>query len=239
MTHINIAIDGPAGAGKSTIARLLAKKLSIIYVDTGAMYRAIGYYVVKHNDFGLDLKQTFDQVIKSQIYKFIEQHIEELSIEIEYRQGEQYVILNGQDVSSYIRTQEMGQMASVVSANKRVRLYGVWLQQRIAAKSSVVMDGRDIGTFVLPDAPLKIFLTASAKIRALRRYHQLLEKGESPDLDSLTNEIVERDFRDMNRDFAPLKKAEDAIVIDTSDMTIDQVVESLYEMANHVYEEVM
>lgn len=231
---INIAIDGPAGAGKSTIAKALAKELSIIYVDTGAMYRAIGYYVKVNNDFGFDPKQD-DAQEDSRLKQYLEEHIDEISIDIEYVDGTQHIFLNGNDVSDVIRTPEIGTMASIVSANTKVRLYGVKLQKELAKKSDVVMDGRDIGTFVLPDSPLKIYLTASSEVRAKRRFDQLVEKGEEPDMTALIEEIESRDYRDMNRNFAPLKKADDAIEVDTSDMTIDEVIETLSAMSKTVY----
>lgn len=235
MEFINIAIDGPAGAGKSTIAKLLAKKMSVIYVDTGAMYRAVGYYAASNSGLELDFTKEFSDETVAGLFEFIEGHIKEIHIDIKYKNGEQHVFLNGDDVSMLIRTPEMGRMASVVSANKKVRLFGVNLQKEMAKKESVIMDGRDIGTFVLPKAPLKIYLNASAKVRAKRRYDQLVSKGEMPDMALLTKEIEERDARDMARDFAPLKKADDAIEVDTSNMTIDEVVTQLYEMANDVF----
>ncbi len=230
MNLINIAIDGPAGAGKSTIAKLLAHKLSIIYVDTGAMYRAIGYYVVNNCGVNLDFTKDFSSDTLNTIYQFSERNLVNINIDIEYNNGEQHILLNKIDISALIRTPEMGKMASIVSSNKQVRLYGIKLQQILAHKSSVVMDGRDIGTFVLPNAPLKIYLTANSTIRAKRRFDQLLEKGEAPNLNKLKLEIEERDMRDMSRDFAPLKKADDAIEVDTSYMNINEVVEYLYKL---------
>ncbi len=231
---INIAIDGPAGAGKSTIAKLVAKKLSIIYVDTGAMYRAVGYYI--KSQYGEEILPGIDDIVSNpKLNTFIEEHLDEIHIDIDYVDGEQHIFLNGEDVSNDIRTPIIGQMASIVSANAKVRMYGVKLQREIAEKSHVIMDGRDIGTFVIPEAPLKIYLTASSKVRGKRRYDQLVEKGQSPDLESLIEEIEARDYRDMNRDFAPLKKADDAHVVDTSDMTIEQVVEVIETMAKDVF----
>jgi len=222
----SIAIDGPAGAGKSTIAKVLAKKLSFIYVDTGAMYRAIGYYAYKYV-FEQKPFEINDQTM-SEIKSYLEQHLSSLQISIDYIDEEQHIFMNGIDVTDAIRSQEIGTMASIVSANKDVRVYLVKEQQRFAEKISVVMDGRDIGTFVLPKAPVKIFLTASSTIRAKRRFDQLVEKGESPDFEMLKQEIEERDYRDMNREYAPLRKADDAIELDSSHMNIDQVVEFIY-----------
>jgi len=224
----SIAIDGPAGAGKSTIAKVLAKRLSFIYVDTGAMYRAIGYYAYKHV-FEQKPFEINDQTMM-EIQTYLEEHLSSLHITIDYIDEEQHIFMNGVDVTDAIRSQEIGTMASIVSANKAVRVYLVEEQQRIAEKISVVMDGRDIGTFVLPKAPVKLFLTASSNIRAQRRFDQLIEKGESPDFDVLKQEIEERDYRDMNREYAPLKKAEDAIELDSSYMNIDQVVDFIYDI---------
>ncbi len=231
---INIAIDGPAGAGKSTIAKLLAKRLSILYVDTGAMYRAIGYYVSEN--YGEEITPGVDDISSNPVLNaFIEENIDQIHIELKYHEGEQHIFLNGEDVSLLIRTPFIGQMASIVSANAKVRMYGVELQREIASKSDVIMDGRDIGSFVIPDAPLKVYLTASSKVRGQRRYEQLVEKGESPNLNQLIEEIEARDYRDMNREFAPLKKADDALVVDTSDMTIDQVVDTIEGLAKDVF----
>jgi len=230
MSIVNIAIDGPAGAGKSTIAKTLAEKLSYIYVDTGAMYRAIGYFVYNSVD-DIDLSKPLNEDTLLSLYAFIEKHLEDISIKIEYINNVQQIILNDVNISELIRSPQMGTMASIVSANKKVRLYLVHLQQKMATEVPVVMDGRDIGTYVLPDSKLKIYLTASSKVRATRRFDQLVKKGESPDFESLKSEIEERDYRDMNRDFAPLKQAEDAILLDSSNMTIDEVVEFIYNLA--------
>ena len=207
---INIAIDGPAGAGKSTIARKVAEKLSFIYVDTGAMYRAMALYLHRK---GIDADDT----------ETIARVCTEPGISIEYRDGEQVVLLDGENVNSFLRTQEVSDMASKSSAVPEVRKRLVELQQKLAAEQSVVMDGRDIGTVVLPDAQVKIYLTASVGVRAKRRFLELKEKGENPVLEKIEEEIAERDHRDMTRDVAPLRQADDAVLVDSSDMTIEEV----------------
>ena len=211
MKNFNLAIDGPAGAGKSTIAKRLAKQLGFIYVDTGAMYRAMALYFLRNNIEASDTVR-------------IEAACKEVDITIEYKDGEQFVILNGENVNGFIRTEEVGNMASASSVNKTVRLKLVELQQNLSKKESVVMDGRDIGTYVLPDADLKIYLTASSKERARRRWAELKEKGVAADINAIEQDIIDRDHRDMTRDFAPLRQAEDAILLDSSDLTIDEVV---------------
>lgn len=228
MDNVNVAIDGPAGAGKSTIARLVAEKLNYIYVDTGAMYRAIGFFLMK----ALDLKETQVNSIQNEtIQSFIDKHLQEICVDINYIDGEQQILLNEKNVSSLIRTPSLGTMASKVSQFKEVREYLVNLQQIIAKKQSVVMDGRDIGTHVLPDAKLKIYLTASVDIRAKRRLEQLLEKGENANLELLKKEIESRDYNDMNRIQSPLRQAEDAVLLDSSELTIEEVVKKIYTMA--------
>lgn len=207
---INIAIDGPAGAGKSTIAKQVAKELSYIYVDTGAMYRAMALYLIKCG-------------IKADDTAGIETACQNADITIEYVDGEQQVVLNGENVTPYIRTEEVGNMASASSVNGKVREKLVALQQKLASEKSVVMDGRDIGSVVLPDAKVKIYLTASSRTRAQRRYDELTAKGLTCDLDKIEADIIERDHRDMNREISPLKQAEDAVLVDSSDMTIDEV----------------
>ena len=201
MNHFNIAVDGPAGAGKSTIAKLVAKELGFVYVDTGAMYRAMALYFLRK---GVDPKAA-----------------EEI---------EQQVLLNGEDVSGLIRTEEVGNMASAVSGYMPVREKLVELQKQLAAKENVIMDGRDIGTCVLPDAPAKIYLTASVEVRAARRYKELLEKGMEADLKEIEKDIEDRDYRDMHREHSPLKQAEDAVLLDTSSMTLAQVVEEILKI---------
>jgi cytidylate kinase len=214
MAHFNIAIDGPAGAGKSTIAKQIAKQLGFIYVDTGAMYRAMALYFLRHQIAATDSSS-------------IENSCRNIDITIEYKNDEQIVVLNGENVNGLIRTEEVGKMASAVSVNKSVRLKLVELQQSLARKENVVMDGRDIGTYVLPDADLKIYLTAGSKERARRRWNELKEKGIVSNINEIENDIIERDHRDMTREFAPLKQAVDAVYLDSSDLTIDEVVEKI------------
>lgn len=206
-----IAIDGPAGAGKSTIAKRVAKDLSFVYVDTGAMYRSIGLYMLKN---GIDIHDK-DAVEKAS---------EKADVRLSYIDGTQHVLLNGEDVSREIREEEVGKAASVVSAYPQVRKNLTALQKKLAETENVVMDGRDIGTCVLPDAFLKIYLTASPEVRGNRRYLELVEKGENPDLDEIIADIKKRDEADMTREISPLRKADDAVEVDSSDMTIDQVV---------------
>lgn len=209
-----IAIDGPAGAGKSTIAKRVAKKRNAIYVDTGAMYRAMALYIIRNG-------------VKAEESDVISRICKDADITIVFENGEQIVLLNGENVNSLIRTEEVGNMASACSVNKDVRLKLVELQRNLANCQDVVMDGRDIGTYVLPNADLKIYLTASSYVRAKRRYDELVERGESCDLEKIEKDIIERDNRDMTREFAPLKKAEDAIVIDSSEMTLKEVEETI------------
>ena len=210
----NIAIDGPAGAGKSTIARALAKRLSYIYVDTGAMYRAMALYLLRENISADDSGR-------------IEKACESVDISIIHEDGVQKVLLNGEDVSSLIRSEEVGNMASASAQNGRIREKLVELQRQLAAKTDVVMDGRDIGTNVLPNAEVKVYLTASVQTRANRRYLELSDKGQECSLEDIARDIEERDTRDMNRETAPLRQAEDAVLIDSSDMSIDEVVEAI------------
>ena len=215
----NIAIDGPAGAGKSTIAKRVAKQKGFIYVDTGAMYRAMALYLIKNQ---VDPKDALA----------IGESCKNADITIEYQDEEQIVLLNGENVNGLIRTEEVGNMASVSSANMEVRKKLVELQQKLAKTSDVVMDGRDIGTCVLPDANVKVYLTASSKERASRRYKELVAKGENCDLDTIEKDIIERDHRDMTRENSPLKQADDATLIDSSDMTIDEVVDAIIALCN-------
>lgn len=214
----NIAIDGPAGAGKSTIARLAAKRLGFVYVDTGAMYRAIALYFLRKG-------------IRPEDVQTIASLVQGAEITIRYVDGTQQVILNGEDVSGQIRTEEVGNMASATSAIPAVRAHLLELQRNLAASANVIMDGRDIGTCILPDADVKIFLTASTSVRALRRYRELQEKGMMCNLEEIEQDIIERDARDMNRETAPLKQAEDAMLLDSSDMTLEQVVQAILEAA--------
>lgn len=214
----NIAIDGPAGAGKSTIARLAAKRLGFVYVDTGAMYRAIALYFLRKG-------------IRPEDVQTIASLVQGAEITIRYVDGTQQVILNGEDVSGQIRTEEVGNMASAISAIPAVRAHLLELQRNLAASANVIMDGRDIGTCILPDADVKIFLTASTSVRAMRRYRELQEKGMMCNLEEIEQDIIERDARDMNRETAPLKQAEDAMLLDSSDMTLEQVVQAILEAA--------
>ena len=217
---INIAIDGPAGAGKSTIAKKVAAEKNYIYVDTGAMYRAMALYLLRS---GIDREDA--AAISAACGK--------PEITIEYRDGIQVVLLDGENVNEFLRTPRVSDMASRSSANPDVRAKLLELQKDLARRENVVMDGRDIGTVVLPDAQVKIFLTASVDVRADRRYRELIEKGEKADLDEIRAQIKERDERDMNRPISPLKQAEDAVLVDTSDMTIDEVVAAIM----HIIEE--
>lgn len=216
-----IAIDGPAGAGKSTIAKMVSKELNAIYVDTGAMYRAMALYMIKNNVS----KDDMDTV---------EKLCESADITIKFEDGMQVVYLNGENVNGQIRTEEVGNMASICSANGKVRAKLVSLQRELAKSCDVVMDGRDIGTCVLPDANPKIYLTASSRVRAVRRYEELKAKGETPDLDVIEKDIIDRDNRDMTREISPLKQADDAILVDSSDMTIEEVKDKIIELANKV-----
>lgn len=215
----SIAIDGPAGAGKSTIAKQIAKKLGIIYVDTGAMYRAMALHLIRKG-------------ITSQNTDKISEACKDADITIEYEAGEQLVILNGENVNGCIRTEEVGNMASVGAANKDVRLKLVELQRELAKKADVIMDGRDIGTYVLPNADLKIFLTASSEVRAKRRFDELTAKGVACNIEEIEKDIIERDRRDSTREFAPLKQAEDAVLIDSSDLTAQEVAVKIIELAD-------
>lgn len=216
-----IAIDGPAGAGKSTIAKKVAAGLGFIYVDTGAMYRAMALFLIKE---GTDAKDT----------AAVSGKCKEADITIRYENGEQVVYLNGENVNGMIRTEQVGQMASLTSPNPDIRKRLVELQQKLAADADVVMDGRDIGTCVLPDAEVKIFLTASSKVRAERRYKELTAKGEKCDIDVIEKDIIERDHQDMTREISPLQAAEDAVFVDSSYMTIDEVAAVILDKAANV-----
>ena len=213
----NIAIDGPAGAGKSTIAKMAAKKLDFIYVDTGAMYRAMALYFLRRE---IDAKDE----------KKIAEACEHINVTIAYQEGEQQVLLNGENVNAFIRTEEVSMMTSNTSKYPAVREKLLYLQRELAAANNVIMDGRDIGTCVLPDAELKIYLTASASERAKRRYLEQKERGVESDLAQIERDIIARDEQVMNREIAPLKQAEDAIYLDTSDMTIEEVVTKIVSL---------
>ena len=215
----NIAIDGPAGAGKSTIAKQLAKKLGYIYVDTGAMYRAISLYLIRKNIAADDVEG-------------IKSVLDDINIKLEYDNGTQVVMLNGENVNGLIRTEEVGAMTSASSKNACVREKLVELQRAIAAEKNVIMDGRDIGTCVLPNANLKIYLTASSKTRAERRWKEYQEKGIECDINKIEEDIIARDNQDMTREVSPLKQADDAVLVDSSNMTIDEVIDNIYNLAN-------
>ena len=213
----SVAIDGPAGAGKSTIAKLISKEMGYIYVDTGAMYRAMAVYFTKNN-------------IDPDDENAINAAVDNVDISIEYQNGEQQVILNGENVTGLLRTEETGNMASRTSKYKEVRSKLVELQRQLAKTSDVVMDGRDIGTTVLPDAFVKIYLTASSDARAKRRYDELAAKGEQCDFYDIKEDIEKRDYQDMHREISPLKQADDAILLDTSNMNIEQVVAAMRDI---------
>lgn len=213
----SMAIDGPAGAGKSTIARITAQNLDLIYIDTGAMYRAVAYYFYVH---GVDSNNSSEVAVAC----------DNIDISIEYKDKLQQVILNGENITSHLREEAVGKMASLVAKLGTVRTKLVELQRKLAGERRVVMDGRDIGTCVLPNADIKIYLTASSKVRAMRRYKELVDKGEKCDIDEIEQDIIERDEADMNRTISPLKQADDAILVDTSDMNIEQVVEKLMQI---------
>ena len=213
----NVAIDGPAGAGKSTIAKLVAKEKGFIYVDTGAMYRALAVQFIKK---GLKPEDT-DKIIEA---------CEDAEVSLQYENGLQQVYLNGENVTSLLRTEEVGNMASVSSAIGAVRAKLLSLQRNLAAEKDVVMDGRDIGTNILPNADVKVYLTASVETRAKRRFLELQEKGVACVLEEIAHDIEERDYRDMNRDIAPLKQAEDAVFVDSSEMTIPEVVKTIIDL---------
>ena len=213
MVH-NIAIDGPAGAGKSTVAQKVAKELSFVYVDTGAMYRAMALYLLRK---GVNREKPDE----------IGEACQNAEISIEYQNGEQIVLLDGENGNAHLRTEEVSAMASVSSAVPRVREKLLDLQRKLARTMSVVMDGRDIGTTILPDADVKIYLTASSLTRARRRYLEYQEKGEACDLAEIQKTIEERDQRDMTREISPLCQAEDAVLVDSSELTIDETVEKI------------
>lgn len=210
----NVAVDGPAGAGKSTIAKLVAKEKGYIYVDTGAMYRGLAIHFLKKGISAED-KEAVAKACKDAV------------VSIAYEEGVQQVYLNGENITDMLRTEEVGNMASKTSAIPAVREKLLELQRTLAAEKDVIMDGRDIGTNILPNADVKIYLTASVETRAKRRYDELTEKGENCDFEEIARDIRERDARDMNREIAPLKKADDAVLVDSSDMTIEEVVNTI------------
>ena len=213
----NVAIDGPAGAGKSTVAKRVAKEMGFVYVDTGAMYRALAVYFLK-------------QGIKPEESEKIALACKNAVVTIGYEDGIQQVYLNGENVTGMLREEAVGNMASVSSAIKEVRAQLLELQRELARTKDVVMDGRDIGTNILPSADVKVYLTASVETRAKRRYLEFQEKGIACDLNEIARDIEERDYRDMHRDIAPLKQAEDAVFLDSSNMTIEEVVNAIKEL---------
>jgi len=217
MGHFAIAIDGPAGAGKSTIAKLVAKKLNIIYVDTGAMYRAVALYCIE-NSIDYNSKEEVEKVLDN------------IDIKITHKDNNQRIILNNKDVTDLIRSTEVSKGSSAVATIYAVRIKMVEIQRNIAKNNSVVMDGRDIGTYVLPNAKIKVFLTASVDERAKRRHKELIEKGIKCDFEQIKKDIEERDKNDSTREFAPLKKADDAVEIDTTKLNIEEVVEKIIEL---------
>ncbi len=216
---ISVAIDGPAGAGKSTLSRKVAEHFGYIYVDTGALYRAVGLkFSIKGADTSLDCD--------------IEGILSETVVDIRFVDGEQRVFLDGEDVSDKIRTPEASMMASAVSAKPAVRAFLLEMQRKLARENNVVMDGRDIGTVVLPDAQIKIYLTASAEVRAKRRYDELIAKGQTVEYKDVYEDMLQRDYNDMNREIAPLKQAEDAVLADTSEYSFDGSLELLINIVN-------
>ena len=220
MKHINIAIDGPGGAGKSTISKAVAKKLGIIYVDTGALYRTVGYFAREN---GLSVNDVRDSELITPL-------LDKISIEIRYVDGTQHVILNGEDLGDKIRQPDISMYASAVSSVPNVRAFLLEAQKDLARKNSVIMDGRDIGTVILPDADVKIFLTASNEARATRRYNELVAKGQNVKYEDVLREMNERDHADSTRDAAPLKAADDAIYFDNSDYDFDGSVEHILNL---------
>jgi cytidylate kinase len=211
---ISVAIDGPAGAGKSTVARKVAKTKGYIYVDTGALYRAVAYSCIKA---GVSIGDV----------DLVAEHIKTVKIEIKYIDSEQRVFVNGEDVTGFIRTPEISGKASEVSAIPTVRAFLLDLQRQLAVENDVVMDGRDIGTVVLPNATVKIFLTASAEVRAKRRYDELIEKGQTVEFDDVLSDLQERDYRDSHREVAPLKPSEESVIVDTSLLSFDESVNAI------------
>lgn len=213
----SVALDGPGGAGKSSIAKQVAAKNGIVYVDTGAMYRAIALYMLKNN---IDI-HDHDAVVN---------RLSGVKIDLEYRDGTQCVILNGEDVSTAIRENPVSMAASTTSAYKEVRAFLMDTQRNVAKTTSVIMDGRDIGTVVLPDAQVKIFLSADPVVRAQRRHKELLEKGQTVDFETVLADIQQRDWQDINRTEAPLRQADDAVLLDTSDLTFEQSVQAVLDL---------
>lgn len=220
MKKVNIAIDGPAGAGKSSISKEVAKRLGIVYVDTGAMYRACAVYALEN---GIEISQ-----------EAIIPHLDDIKIDINYNENGQQIILNGKDVSDRIREQDATIGSSKIAVIPEVRLKLVELQRSLAESKSVIMDGRDIGTYVLPNADLKIFLTASVAERARRRFLEMQQKGMECDIKDVERDIEFRDKNDSEREFAPLRCAEDAVLIDSSDLNFDEVCDKIYDMVKKI-----
>ena len=214
---INVAIDGPGGSGKSTVARAAAKKLGFIYVDTGALYRTVGVYALRK---GIDTKDA----------EAVEATLRDITVELKFENGEQRVLLNGEDVSEEIRTPKASMAASNVSAIPAVRNFLFYLQRDIAKVNNCIMDGRDIGTVVLPDAQVKIFFTASAEIRAKRRYDELIAKGTQVNYQDVLDELIERDYNDAHREIAPLRPAEDSIMLDTGGLSLQENIDAVVEI---------
>lgn len=215
----NVAIDGPAGAGKSTIAKLVAKEKGYVYVDTGAMYRGLAIHFLEN---GIEAEET-EKIVEA---------CKDADVTIRYEDGQQQVYLNGKNITAKLREEAVGNMASKSSAIPEVRAKLLELQRELARKEDVIMDGRDIGTCVLPDADVKVFLTASVETRAKRRYDELVEKGVACDLEEIARDIAERDERDSTREIAPLKRAEDAVLVDSSHMTIEEVVAAIVKLCD-------
>ena len=231
MKHFNIAIDGPAGAGKSTIAKEVARRLGFVYVDTGAMYRTMALHFIRSGIDPKDEQAVAAAVASAAFCAAVAASCRDVDVSLRYENGVQQVLLGGENVTGLIRTEEVGNMASATSVYKPVREKLVQLQQALARRENVVMDGRDIGTCVLPDAPAKIYLTASSAVRAGRRYKELVEKGMECDLAEIERDIIDRDYRDMNRENSPLRQAEDAVLVDSSCMTVEQVIAAILEAA--------
>lgn len=215
---INIAIDGPSGAGKSTIAKRAAKALGYIYIDTGAMYRTVGLYLLRA---GVDIRTEHERVLES---------LSDINIDIKYISGNQHIFLNGEDVTSLIRTPEISMAASYAGTVKEIREKMTAIQRTLAKNNNCIMDGRDIGSFVLPNAEVKIYLTADVKVRAKRRYEELCEKGEEVTLDEVLESMLERDKNDSSREFMPLKRAEEAILLDTTDLSLNESCEKVIDI---------
>jgi len=220
MKNVKIAIDGPAGAGKSSVSKEVAKKLGFVYVDTGAMYRACAVYALENG-----IKITQEEITP---------HLDEINIDISYDENGQQIFLNGKNVSARIREADATAGSSAIAVIPSVRLKLVDLQREIAKSKSVIMDGRDIGTYVLPDADLKIFLTASVEERARRRFAEMQQKGMECDIKKVEEDIKKRDENDSNREFAPLRQAEDAVLVDSSELSFDEVCQKLYDMINEI-----